>query len=123
VQLDLYVKSSLPTADFFGRLCVVDRSGRSTNICEGIYRVEAGRGEAQPDGSVHITVSLSATAYRVKAGQRIRLLVASGAHPRFARNLGVPGNQALATEMLAAQQTVFHDAAHPSALVLPVLQE
>ncbi|HQY90593.1 CocE/NonD family hydrolase [Caldilinea sp.] len=123
VQLDLYVKSSLSTADFFGRLCVVDRSGRSTNICEGIYRVEVGRGEVQPDGSVHIIVALSSTAYRVKAGERIRVLVASGAHPRFARNLGVSGNQALATEMIAAQQTVFHDAAHPSALVLPMLRE
>lgn len=120
VKLELYVKSSLPTADFFGRLCVVDRSGRSTNICDGNFRLEAGRGDLQPDGSVRITVAMSATAYRVKAGQRIRLLVAGGAHPRFARNLGFPGNQALMTEMQAAQQAVLHDAAHPSALILPV---
>jgi len=122
VKLELYVRSSLPTADFFGRLCVVERSGRSTNICDGNFRLEHGRGEPQPDGSVRITVALSSTAYRVKAGQRIRLLVASGAHPRFARNLGIPGNQALTTDMQAAQQTVLHDAAHPSALVLPVIE-
>lgn len=121
VKLELYVKSSLPTADFFGRLCVVDRSGRSANICDGNFRLESGRGEMQPDGSVRITVAMSATAYRVKAGQRVRLLVASGAHPRFARNLGFPGNQALLTEMQPGQQTVFHDAVHPSALVLPVI--
>jgi putative CocE/NonD family hydrolase len=122
VQLELYVQSSLATADFFGRLCVVDRSGRSTNVCDGNFRLAPGRGEVQPDGSVRITIALSSTAYRVKAGQRIRLLVASGAHPRFARNLGVPGNQALAIDMQPARQTVYHDAAHPSALVLPVTE-
>lgn len=123
VQLELYVKSSLPTADFFGRLCVVDRSGYSRNLCDGNFRVEPGRGELQPDGSVRIVVAMSATACRVKAGQRLHLLVASGAHPRFARNLGFLGNQTLMTEMRPALQTVFHDAAHPSALVLPIVQE
>lgn len=122
VKLELYVRSNLPTADFFGRLCVVDHTGRSTNICDGSFRLEPGRGELQSDGSVRITIAMSSTACRVKAGQRIRLLVASGAHPRFARNLGFPGNQALMTDMRAAQQTVFHDAAHPSALMLPVVE-
>ncbi len=121
VQLELYVKSNLATADFFGRLCVVDRAGRSLNICDGNFRLEPGRGAIQPDGTVRITIAMSATACRVKAGQRIRLLVASGAHPRFARNLGAPGNQTLAITLLPAQQTVYHDAAHPSALNLPVL--
>ncbi|MCB0059397.1 MAG: CocE/NonD family hydrolase, partial [Caldilineaceae bacterium] len=121
VQLELYVKSSRPTTDFFGRLCVVDKTGRSTNICDGNFRIEPGRGEPQPDGSMRITVSLSATAYRVRAGQRLRVIVASGAHPRFARNLGILENQATAVDMLPAEQTVYHDAAHPSALVLPLL--
>lgn len=121
VQLELYVQSNLPTADFFARLCVVERSGYSRNICDGNFRVEPGRGEVQPDGSVRIVVAMSSTACRVNAGQRVRLLVASGAHPRFARNLGFLGNQTLMTEMRPAVQTVFHDAAHPSALVLPVV--
>ncbi len=123
VSLELFVKSSLETADFFGRLCVVDRSGRSRNICDGNFRVEPGRGDVQPDGSLRITVGMSSTAHRVKAGQRIRLLISSGAHPRFARNLGFPGNQAQLTAMQPAHQTVYHDADHPSALVLPVITE
>lgn len=121
VHLELYVKSSRPTTDFFGRLCVVDQTGRSTNICDGNFRLEPGRGEAQPDGSVRITVALSATACCVRAGQRIRVLVASGAHPRFARNLGILENQVTAVDMLPAEQTIYHDAAHPSALMLPLL--
>ncbi len=123
VRLELYVKSSRPATDFFGRLCVVDRTGRSTNICDGNFRIEPGRGAVQPDGSLHISVALSATAYRVRAGQRLRVLVASGAHPRFARNLGILENQATAVDMLPAEQTVYHDAAHPSALVLPLIEQ
>jgi putative CocE/NonD family hydrolase len=123
VYMELYVKSTLETADFFGRLCVVDRSGRAKNICDGAFRIEPGRGEVQPDGSIRIAVAMSATAYCVKAGQRVRLLVSSGAHPRIARNLGLPGNQAQMIDMQSAHQTVFHDAAHPSALVLPVISQ
>lgn len=121
VTLELYVRSSRPTADFFGRLCDVDRKGNSRNICDGLLRVGPGKGDVQPDGSLRITVAMSATAYCFKAGHRIRLQVSSGAHPRFARNLGVEGPQTTTTVMFPADQTVYHDAAHPSALFLPVV--
>jgi uncharacterized protein len=46
--------------------------------------------------------------------------VASAGHPRWNRNLGTDEAQATATIMCAADQTIYHDAAHPSALILPV---
>jgi uncharacterized protein len=46
--------------------------------------------------------------------------VASGGHPRWNRNLGSGEPQVTATIMRAADQTIYHDAAHPSALILPV---
>jgi putative CocE/NonD family hydrolase len=122
VQAELYVRSSLDNTDFFVRLCDVDRSGRSLNVCDGNFRVQPGRGELQPDGSLRLTVAMSATAYRFRAGHRIRVQVASGAHPRFARNLGVPEPQALSTTYQIADQTIYHDAAHPSAVLLPLVE-
>jgi putative CocE/NonD family hydrolase len=122
VQAELYVRSSLPNTDFFVRLCDVERSGRSLNVCDGNFRIEPGRGELQPDGSLRLMVGMSATAYRFRAGHRIRVLVASGAHPRFARNLGVPEPQALSTAYQVADQTVYHDGVHPSAVVLPLVE-
>ena len=58
--------------------------GRSRNVCDGIVRLT----DADPlSGTVR--VSLIAAAHRFGRGHRLRLQVAGGAHPRFARN---PGN-------------------------------
>lgn len=121
VRLELYVHSSLEYADFFGRLCDVHPDGRSINICDGLFRIKPGKGERQPDSSLRIEVDMWATANRFKRGHRIRLQVSSGAHPRWNRNLGTGEPIAHATRMCIAQQTIYHDATHPSALVLPVI--
>jgi putative CocE/NonD family hydrolase len=123
VQAELYVRSSLANTDFFVRLCDVDRNGCSLNVCDGNLRMAPGQGDMQPDGSLRIKVAMSATAYCFRAGHRIRVQVSSGAHPRFARNLGIPEPQVNSTMMVAADQTLYHDAAHPSAIALPFLPQ
>jgi len=120
VRLELFVRSSLDHADFFGRLCDVYPDGRSINVCEGIYRLQPGKGERLEDGSVRLEIDMWGTAYRFKLGHRIRLQVSSGAHPHYARNLGTGESLATATEMQAAYQTIYHDAYHPSVLRLPL---
>ena len=121
VSADLYVGSSLEHTDFFARLCVVEPSGKSLNLCDGILRLTPEHSAPDADGVRHIQVALWPTAYRFRRGQRLRVQVSSGAHPRFVRNLGTGEPIATATKLLAADQTVYHDAAHPSAVVLPVL--
>ena len=121
VKAELYVRSSLMYTDFFARLCDVDPGGRSVNVCDGLFRVEPGKGEPQPDGSLRVEVDMWATAHRFKRGHRIRVLVASGAHPRWSRNLGMGESLATGTKMACADQMVYHDSAHPSAVVLPVV--
>src|SRR6185437_6022362 len=123
VRLILYVRSSLEHTDFLGRLCDVHRNGRSINVCDGLLRIEPGKGEAQPDGSLKIELSLSSTAQRFKRGHRLRLQVASAGHPRWNRNLGSGEPQATATTLRVADQTIYHDAAHPSTLILPVARD
>jgi putative CocE/NonD family hydrolase len=120
IRLELYVRSSRPHTDFVGRLCDVYPDGRSLNVCDGLFRVAPGRGEPQPDGTLRVEVDMGATAQRFRRGHRIRLQVASGAFPRWNRNLGLGEPEATATQMVAAEQEVYHDAVHPSALVLPV---
>ncbi|WP_369794580.1 CocE/NonD family hydrolase C-terminal non-catalytic domain-containing protein [Kutzneria sp. 744] len=67
-----------------------------------------------------MTVALSPTAHVFQRGHRIRVQVAAGAFPRFARNLG--GDEPVATAATPHVTTleIFHDAAHPSAVLLPV---
>jgi putative CocE/NonD family hydrolase len=119
---ELYVRSSLEHTDFFARLCDVAPNGRSTNICDGILRLEPGEPPADPDGVICAGIELWPTAYQFKRGHRLRVLVTSGAHPRFARNTGSGEPLATATKLLVAEQTVYHDPAHPSHVLLPVME-
>jgi predicted acyl esterase len=55
-------------------------------------------------------------------GHRIRLEVSSSNFPRFDRNPNTGTLVADATRLAKANQIVFHDAAHPSALTLMVMK-
>jgi hypothetical protein len=121
VEAELFVRSSLEHTDFFVRVCDVAPNGRSLNVCDGLQRLFPGRPTPDPDGVRCVRIGLWPTAYRFRRGHRIRVQVSSGAFPRWNRNLGTGETTAMATAMRAAAQQVLHDAAHPSAIILPVL--
>ena len=54
-------------------------------------------------------------------GHRIRLEVSSSNFPRFDRNLNTGKTAAESSYFVKATNTILHDVAHPSALVLPVV--
>jgi putative CocE/NonD family hydrolase len=137
-RVELYVRSSRPHTDFVARLCVVHPDGRSINLCDGMVRLQpesfstdsssavnasgvgARTADLQPDGSLKISIELWPTAICFKRGQRLRLQICSGAHPRWSRNLGRGESVATAVEWQGAEQLIYHDLRHPSALILPV---
>ena len=114
ISAEIWFRSSLPYADVFVRLCDVDERGRSVNVCDGLVSLGAA------DTLSQATVRLWPTAHRFKRGHRIRVQVSSGAFPRYARNHGTGEPRATATRLVAADQAVFHDPAHASAVILPV---
>ncbi|MFI9846647.1 CocE/NonD family hydrolase [Nonomuraea sp. NPDC051941] len=114
VSVSLHARSTLDHTDFFARLCDVAPKGTSTNLCDGIIRLDQG-------GTRQVTISLTPTAHCFKPGHRIRLQISSGAHPMYDRNPGTGEPLATTTAMRPADQEILHDAAHPSALILPVV--
>lgn len=78
--VELAHSSDHPHVDVFVRVSEVDGRGRSRNVSDGYRRLD------QNTGTVRI--DLDQIAHRFAAGSRIRLLIAGGCHPRFARNLG-----------------------------------
>jgi putative CocE/NonD family hydrolase len=114
VGAEIWFRSSLPYADVFVRLCDVDPRGRSVNVCDGLTSLSGA------DEISRTTVRLWPTAYRFKRSHRIRVQVSSGAFPRYARNPGTGEPRATATTLRAADQAVYHDPTHPSAVILPV---
>jgi putative CocE/NonD family hydrolase len=119
VSVRVRVRASGPHFDLFARLCDVDPRGRSRNVCDGIIRCDAARDAAGPGAAV--TVPMSATAYQFRAGHRLRLQVAGGAHPRFARNTGSGEPPATVTRLAAVDVQIVHEVSDPAVLSLPVL--
>jgi uncharacterized protein len=94
--------SDAPSADLFLRVLDVYENGQVQNVADGILRVtDPGLG----DGT-RVEVDLGPLGHRFAAGHRLRLLVASGAHPYYNRNLGSGEPTATATQIRVAHQAV-----------------
>ncbi|MBP7998719.1 MAG: CocE/NonD family hydrolase [Chloroflexi bacterium] len=118
VTAELYVQSSRAHTDFFVRLCDVDPAGKSTNITDQLCRIVPGQPAPEADGTLKLVIELWPMAYQFKKGHRLRVQVSSGAFPRWSRNPGTGEPIATAQTLHPAEQTIFHDPAHPSALIL-----
>lgn len=121
VRVELHVASDAPVTDFCAHLVEVSGSGAERPIGEGVLRVAVGStaGDAGPH---RVVVECGAVCWRVAAGNRLRLEIASASHPHFERvpNTGVDPARAGADAGVPARQTLFHDAAHPSSLLLEI---
>ncbi len=126
VTLDLYASSSAVDTDFTGKLVDVWPNGFAQNLTEGILRLRYRSSQekpelAKPGETYHVTVDLWATSNVFLAGHKVRLEISSSNFPRFDRNLNTGEEQARGTRMSKATNFIYHDKAHPSALVLPVV--
>ena len=110
--------------DFTGKLIDVWPNGFAQNLTEGILRARYHSADEREDflnpGEIYkFSIDLWATSNVFRAGHRLRLEISSSNFPRFDRNLNTGEDQGFSTHMIKATNTIYHDAAHPSALVLP----
>jgi putative CocE/NonD family hydrolase len=127
VTLDLYVSSSAVDTDFTGMLVDVWPNGFAQNLTSGILRMRYRNSQEKPElgnpgETYHVTVDLWATSNVFLTGHKLRLEVSSSNFPRFDRNLNTGEIQARGARMTKATNVVNHDKAHPSALIVPVVQ-
>ena len=122
----LYVSSSARDTDFVVQLSDVYPDGRVYNLRTGIARARYREGYKQPKlmtpGEIYpIEVDMQATGNWFAPGHRIRVQVSSSSFPHFARNLNTGGNNATESTTVVAKNTIYHDRAHPSHILLPVV--
>ena len=125
VTLDLFAKTSAVDTDFTGKLVDVSPSGLALNLTEGIlrarYRESTTTASPIVPGQVYeYKIDLWSTSNVFLKGHRIRLEVSSSNFPRFDRNLNTGKDSSTDATIVKATNTILHDSAHPSALVLPV---
>jgi putative CocE/NonD family hydrolase len=126
ITVELYAASSAVDTDFTAKLVDVDSSGFARNLTEGIIRARYRGSQAKPEdlvpGQVYrFDIDLWATSNVFLAGHTLRLEISSSNFPRFDRNLNLGQPSGSAKEYATAKNRILHDAAHPSALILPVL--
>ena len=121
VRAVIYARASIPDADLVVRLSDVDPSGHSINICDGYLRKSAAD-PAVPDDIWKLTIRLNAAGHCFRRDHRLRVTVASGAHPRYARNTGTSEPFGTATTLVPMDMEIFHDPVRPSAIQLPVYE-
>jgi uncharacterized protein len=98
--LELAHGSDNPHADLFARLSEVTPDGSSQNVSEGFVRLDP------HSNSDSIRLDLDAIAHRFSAGNRIRLVIAGGSHPRWERHLGTDGDPATSSAMTPSKRTI-----------------
>jgi putative CocE/NonD family hydrolase len=126
VTLDLFAASSAVDTDFTAKLIDVGPNGFAQDLTEGILRARYRESDSvarliTPGQVLEYKIDLWATSIVFLKGHRIRIEVSSSNFPRFDRNLNTGKDGAADATFQKATNTIFHDSAHPSALLLPVV--
>ncbi|RBR13728.1 hypothetical protein FVER53590_13527 [Fusarium verticillioides] len=112
--IELHHTTDNPHADILVRLSEVNSRGKSRRISDVYRRLDPARGPEPLD------LALVDCAHVFRKGNKIRLIVAGGAHPAYMRNLGRGENQAYGVSSAPAIHTIHHSKDAASRLVLPV---
>jgi putative CocE/NonD family hydrolase len=128
VRLRLHASSSAVDTDFTAKLVDVHPTGFCQRLCDGVIRARYREGVdhavlMEPGTVYELDVDVWNTSHVFLAGHRLRLEVSSSAFPKFDRNLNTGEDIGTSTRMVAAENRVWHDAARPSRLVLPQVDD
>lgn len=126
IRLELYASTTAADTDFTALLVDVDPNGYARFLTDGIvrarFRDSAEKSDPIVPGKIYrYEIDMWSTSNLFKKGHRIRVYVSSSNFPRFNRNLNTGEPIIGRTGIAKASQTIYHDAEHPSALILPVI--
>lgn len=130
VQVTLHVQSDCRDTDFVAKLVEVEPDGRAMLLMDGVVRAMYRDGTPdpqplQPEQVYRLTIALGDIHHTFRAGSRIEVDVTSSNFPRRARNTN-SGHAVLAhdteADIRVATNTVYHAAATPSYVELPLLR-
>jgi putative CocE/NonD family hydrolase len=127
VSVELFAKSSAVDTDFSAKLVDVWPNGFAQNLTEGIvrarYRDSQEKLELLNPGQVYkFSIDLWSTSNIFLKGHQLRVEISSSNFPRFDRNLNTGLDAKFESHYVSATNTIYHDAEHPSAILLPIAE-
>jgi len=129
VTAELYVSSTAPDTDFIARVSDVYPDGRSMLLMDYPLRARYREGfdkEAllHPGEVAKLTWHVGQTSLIFNKGHRIRVTIASTGAPLYEPNNQTGGPQTVdwMKDAVSATNTIWHDQAHPSRIIAPVLK-
>lgn len=129
VIMKLFARTNVPDTDWLARICDVDPGGRSINIAEGVIRARFRSRDfskeelLEPNQVYEYTIDLQAMSNVFKKGHRIRIDITSSNFPLWDRNLNTGEHNGTSSRYQRAEQTILHDAEHPSHIILPLIRK
>ncbi len=131
IDLELWASSNARDTDFIAKLVDVYPDGYEALILDmGLRaRFRAGRRTEDvklllPGEPTRMTIDLWNTAITIERGHRLAVHLTSSNYPRFDVNPNTGEATGETTmEPVVASNTIHHDASHPTALLLPVMDE
>ena len=122
----LFAATDARDTDWYVMLLNVYPDGKAERIQEGVARARFRNGFDRPSllepGRVYrYDMDLWFTGIVIPPGHRLRVVVSSALFPKYDRNLNTGGDNERDTEFVSAHQRVFHDAAYPSHVTLPLI--
>ncbi|MGI8672210.1 MAG: CocE/NonD family hydrolase [Luteitalea sp.] len=127
VKMDLHAATDGTDTDWMVKLIDVYPDGTAYPMAEGILRARFRDGLDKPSlltpgQAYRYSIDMVGTALVFQPGHRIRVDITSSNFPQFDRNLNTGDPLGKGTTPRVAQQTIFHSATKPSAIVLPVVR-
>jgi len=129
ISVHMWVSCDCRDFDLWARLLDVAPDGKAINLMSpgldvqrASYRdFKRGRQLLLPGKIYEVSLERLITSNAFLQGHRIRLQISGSFTPNFSRNLQTGQSEVNSAEMKKATIRVFHDASHPSRVVLPII--
>ena len=129
IKLEIFVSADVPDFDLWGRLLDVAPDGTAFNlmspgldVLRASYRNESIQPDLlTPDKIYKLELDRLLTSNTFLKGHKIRVQLSGAFYPHFSRNLQTGESEIVSSRSQVAHLKIYHDALHPSRILLPVI--
>jgi putative CocE/NonD family hydrolase len=130
IKLEVFVSADVPDFDLWGRLLDVAPDGTAYNLMSpglDVLRASYRNESLQPDllipGQVYkLELDRMLTSNTFLKGHKIRVQISSAFFPHLSRNLQTEKSEIVSSASQIGHLTIYHDAEHPSRIILPIVK-